>query len=238
MATKSEQQKIALEKYNFKLLLQILSCFIFVLSCALISLGVINATFIPLDENGNSTSLVTNAAKENCNRYSGVYLGLPGLFIGPVGLLLIGLLIPKQWALRLAIAHLALCVLGFIFNTVLADRQVSTCLYAQSLHLKEYYEKEDSRKLNYIINNAWLSKRAEYEFPERQLPLATYVIIGAKSFILVTAVLQIAAYLLSAIILGAGLGFAARKKGKPNAQPHEVEAVLDIPHHGRHAPKE
>jgi len=233
------EHKIHLEKHNFKLLLQSLACLIFITSCILIALGVINATFVqPVASQGDEVaySLVTNSTQINCNsRYTGVYLGLPGLFIGPLGLCLIGLFVPKKQAFLLALVHLIVCLGAFIFNTVMTDVKITTCLTAQSWYLKEYYENENTRKARFLAEYSWQNARVKYENPD-PIPMATYVIIAANACILVVAVVQIAAYLLSAIILVTGLGYAkySEQQAARNGQ-HEMTALE--PHHGMHVTK-
>jgi len=239
-----EERKISLQKHNLKLILQALTCLIFICSCILITFGCIHATFVPSEASEEALvyPLVTKAAQENCDRFSGVYLGIPGAIIGLLGLCLIGILVPKQWALRLALVHLFFCIAGFIFNTVMMDVEVHACLKAKSAYLREFYEKENNRKENYLKVVNWQNDRAKWEFPEVQFPYATYTIIAVNIAILITAVIQIAAYLISALILAGGLGYAAYLKksaGAESGRPHEIETFeTHTTTKSRYVPKE
>jgi len=181
--------------------------------------------------------LISNDTKAYCNRYTGVYLGLPGLLIGPIGLCIIGLLVPKNWAFRLALFHLIVCLAALIFDIVFADLKVRSCLNAQSESLKRYHEQENRRKDDYIAWKDWEHTKARHQFPYEQLPYATFPIIAAHVLMLVVAVVQIVTYALSAIILISGLGYAkySQRPRESANLPHEIEALEP---HDRHKPKE
>jgi len=227
-----EERKIILEKHNFKILLQGLSCFIFITSAILIAIGVVNANFVgPRGPEGEAPySLVTDGTKTYCQRYTGVHMGIPGLIIGVIGLVLIGVVLTKKVALGLAALHLILVLLGFVITTIITDLEVAACLNAQGDYLRDFHHRENERHENYRKEFNWANLRVKYEFPEKQFPLATYAIIATNLGLLVTVVAQIAAYLLSAVILAVGLGYSfytKRTNGHEPVPTHEAEVHFE-----------